>query len=96
MLVVMTQELAITAHVTGRVQGVWFRGWTQAEAKARGLAGWVRNEADGSVVALIHGPEAAVRDMVAALHRGPEAARVVGVETAPAEPPAGPGFHILR
>ena len=39
-------------RVTGKVQGVWFRHSTQLQAKALDLTGWVRNEADGTV--LIH------------------------------------------
>ncbi len=52
----MAGEVTVRARVTGRVQGVWFRGWTEAEARRLGLAGWVKNEADGSVTALIAGP----------------------------------------
>lgn len=88
--------VARLARVTGRVQGVFFRAWTQAEARRLGLAGWVRNEPDGSVTALVAGPEAAVAEMLRRLHDGPPAARVAAVETAAAEPPEGPGFHILR
>ncbi len=88
--------LTLRARVTGRVQGVWFRAWTREEAEARGLSGWVRNEADGSVTALISGPDEAVRGMVAALAEGPPAARVKHVETEAADPPGGTGFHILR
>lgn len=76
----MADSIVVTARVTGRVQGVWFRGWTQAEAERRGLCGWVRNDPDGSVIALIGGPEAEVRAMIATLHTGPEAARVAEVE----------------
>jgi len=89
-------KIAVLAHVTGRVQGVWFRAWTKAEADERTLSGWVRNEADGSVTALISGPEAEVAGMVAALHDGPPAARVSDVTTEPCEPPSKPGFRILR
>lgn len=86
----------VAVRVTGRVQGVWFRGWTQEQAEARGLSGWVRNAPDGSVAALLHGPAADVADMVAALHEGPPLARVDRVETHPAEPPDAPDFRILR
>lgn len=84
--------VSLRARITGRVQGVWFRGWTVEEATRRGLAGWVRNRADGSVEALFHGPAEAVAGMIEACHRGPSAARVDDVVTSPAEPPAGPGF----
>lgn len=71
----------MTVRVTGRVQGVWFRGWTKAEADRRGLTGWVRNEPDGSVVACIRGPESEVAGMLAALWQGPPSARVDSVVT---------------
>lgn len=88
---------ALTVRVTGRVQGVWFRAWTRQQARALGLAGWVRNDPDGSVRALIVGPEAKVQQMLAALHEGPQPARVDRVETAPASPADAPrGFTIAR
>ncbi len=92
----MTADETIRAVVTGRVQGVWFRGWTRAQAEELGLRGWVRNEADGSVSALISGPEDKVAEMVAALHRGPEMARVAGVATEPATEDPGKAFVIRR
>lgn len=79
--------------VSGRVQGVWFRGWTVDEAQARGLSGWVRNRRDGTVEALLHGPEAAVEAMVAACHRGPPAAKVTAVDVSPADEPVPDGFE---
>lgn len=87
--------LTLRARVSGRVQGVWFRNWTRDKALRRGISGWVRNEADGSVTALLSGPEPAVREMVAALRDGPPLAQVARVDTAPAEPPRGGGFEIL-
>lgn len=75
------QHHALQAHITGRVQGVGYRDWTQRQAMALGLTGWVRNEADGSVAALIVGPEAAVATMVERLRRGPQFAAVADVRT---------------
>ena len=85
----------ITKHIriTGRVQGVGFRAWTAAEARVLGLSGWVRNEADGSVSALLSGPEGAVGQMLRALRRGPRLARVREVVEAPGVPPDEPGFE---
>ena len=71
--------VARRCQITGKVQGVWYRAWTIQEAQARGLKGWVRNCADGSVEALFAGPQAKVDDMIAACHQGPPAARVTGV-----------------
>ncbi|RMD94618.1 MAG: acylphosphatase [Alphaproteobacteria bacterium] len=95
----MTDDrIAIDARITGRVQGVGFRWWTCDEAEALGLSGWVRNEPDGSVRAHLEGPRPAVEAMIEALHRGPRAARVTGVEVTPAEPSPEPGrgIRILR
>ncbi len=72
----------ITRHlrISGKVQGVWYRGSTVEQATALGLKGWVRNRADGSVEALVQGPPHAVQALVTWAHRGPELARVSGVE----------------
>jgi len=88
----MAERIAVRARIEGRVQGVWYRGWTVDQASARGLAGWVRNRRDGSVEALFAGPEEAVRDMLAACRQGPPAARVAAVIESPAALPDGTGF----
>jgi acylphosphatase len=82
---------ALRVRVIGRVQGVSYRAWARNEADRLGLSGWVRNERDGSVTALVAGPENAVARMIAAMRVGPRAAIVDRVETAPAAetPPAG-------
>ncbi len=92
----MTQTTARHARITGRVQGVAFRAWVQRQAQARGLTGWVRNEADGTVTALIQGPRDVVQDMLAALHGGPDRARVDRVDTALADPAGLDRFEIRR
>ena len=66
--------------VHGRVQGVWFRGATEAEAQAAGLAGWVRNRPDGTVEAVFEGPAGAVARLLAFCRQGPRSARVDRVE----------------
>jgi acylphosphatase len=68
--------------ISGHVQGVGFRYALAHEAQARKLSGWVRNRRDGSVEAVVAGPEADVAAVIAWAHRGPSAARVdaVGVE----------------
>ncbi len=65
--------------ITGRVQGVWYRGWASGEAKALGLAGWIRNRRDGSVEAVLAGPADDVDDLLEQFWHGPPAARVSGV-----------------
>jgi hypothetical protein len=51
-----TERRAVLVSVTGRVQGVSYRAWTRDEARRLGLGGWVCNESDGSVRALVVGP----------------------------------------
>ena len=79
--------------ISGRVQGVWFRGWTVDEATARGLSGWVRNCRDGTVEAVLEGVPEAVDAMVEACRTGPPAARVHHVEPFAHDDPVAPGFH---
>jgi acylphosphatase len=89
-------ETALRVRVAGRVQGVSFRAWTQSHARQLGLEGWVKNEPDGAVTALIGGPATKVSEMVEALHIGPRWAAVTGVETTPADPAdVPPGFRIV-
>jgi acylphosphatase len=86
-----------SVRILGRVQGVSFRVWARDEAQKLGLVGWVRNEADGSVAALISGPEEAVTRMLERLHEGPPAAWVSKVVTEFVEAPEGvSGFRITR
>ena len=85
----------VRAVISGRVQGVWFRGWTLQEAEARGLDGWVRNRRDGSVEAVLAGAEAAVDDMLRVCHDGPPAARVFEVEVFAHDDAVEPGFRYL-
>lgn len=75
----MPDEKTVQVRVTGRVQGVSFRAWTQGEARRLGIRGWVRNERDGSVLALLCGDAETVDTMIARLREGPPAARVSGV-----------------
>ncbi len=89
-------DAVFRVRVTGLVQGVWFRAWTQSEAVRLELSGWVRNEADGSVCALVAGPEEKVGEMLRLLWSGPASARVDSVVTEQAEAPSRCGFQILR
>jgi len=80
--------------IHGHVQGVSYRAYACAEARRLGLAGWVRNRSDGSVEALVAGPEAVVVRFIEWTRSGPPHARVTRVEVVAAQPPA-PGFTIL-
>jgi acylphosphatase len=81
----MAADKTFQVRITGLVQGVSFRAWTQSEARRLGLTGWVRNERDGSVSALLSGPDDAVDAMIVRLHTGPPAAQVADVAVADAD-----------
>ena len=83
--------IGLRIRVSGHVQGVFFRNWTIAEARALGITGWVRNRADGSVEILAFGDGPALDALVQRCHDGPEHAQVERVEVEPAEgePPQG-------
>ena len=81
-------------RVWGAVQGVFFRATCAREAARRDVAGWVHNLPDGSVEAALEGEPDAVEAMTAWCRRGPDGARVDGVEALD-EPPEGlQGFRI--
>jgi acylphosphatase len=84
--------VAMHLSITGRVQGVGFRAFVTAEARARGLRGWVRNRRDGSVEALAIGEPDAVTALIERCRRGPPAARVNSVESTPAADDGTSGF----
>jgi len=69
------------AHVivSGRVQGVWFRGNTQHFAAAEGVRGWVRNLPDRRVEAVLQGNRAAVERVIDFMREGPPGAAVTDV-----------------
>ena len=83
----------VLVRIEGRVQGVWYRGWTVSQAQALGLTGWVRNRYDRSVEALISGPKEDVNGLLDLLWQGPPAANVTLVTSETTEAPEGAGFH---
>ena len=78
-------------RIHGRVQGVFYRAWTVEAARQLGLKGWVRNRRDGTVEALVRGPEARIEELVAQCRQGPAAASVerIEVEDSGGEVPEG-------
>ncbi|HXY77460.1 MAG TPA: acylphosphatase [Candidatus Acidoferrales bacterium] len=75
--------------VRGRVQGVGFRWFVEREAQLLGIAGWVRNNHDGSVEVLAQGTRDQLFGLHSRLREGPRAARVDAVEVSDASPVAG-------
>lgn len=86
----MAEQAAKRVRITGRVQGVGYRAFSQEMARSLGVTGWVKNEEDGSVSALIAGDREAVDRMLTAFRDGPAAARVEDVEAQDADPDPWP------
>jgi acylphosphatase len=84
--------------VLGKVQGVYFRHSTRAQAERLGLRGFVRNLTDGSVEVLAQGTASSLEDLQLWLQRGPDLARVDLVrELNPGDEPLldlPPGFEV--
>jgi acylphosphatase len=76
------------------VQGVFFRDSVRREAESRGVAGWVRNCADGTVEAVFEGDEAAVDALVELCRAGPGDARVESLDVMREEPESLAGFDV--
>ncbi len=72
--------VAARLKITGLVHGVYFRAGMATVANERGVTGWVKNMADGSVEALLEGEEASVKGVVDWARRGPPRARVDSVK----------------
>ena len=79
---------------SGRVQGVFFRDTVRNAAEREGVAGWVRNNPDGTVEALFEGRPDAVERLVSVVRQGPPGARVEALDVVD-EPDHGiDGFRI--
>lgn len=90
----MNGPVAKRVVVHGSVQGVFFRDTARRKAESRGVSGWVRNCADGSVEALFEGDPEAVEAMVGFAREGPRGARVERVDVSDASPEGGEAFRI--
>ncbi|KUM24214.1 acylphosphatase [Mesorhizobium loti] len=88
-------QRVVRARISGMVQGVSYRVWVRGEAIRLGVTGWVRNESDGSVTALIAGADAAVDAMTDRLWQGPRGALVSAVEVEETADDAPADFRIV-
>ena len=75
----MIKQIEIT--VTGKVQGVFFRESTKAEAIKLGITGTVKNLPNGNQVFIVaQGEELKLSELIGWCHQGPAAAKVDKVE----------------
>jgi acylphosphatase len=80
--------------IHGRVQGVGYRAYMRMEANRLGVTGWVRNRADGTVEATIHGSPEDVSKLLDWTRCGPPAARVTSVQVSEASGEYGRFEHL--
>lgn len=73
-------KVRVHAHISGRVQGIFFRSETEDEANRLGVNGWVRNLRDGRVEAVFEGDRDKVEKLIQFCRRGPPGARVTNVQ----------------
>jgi acylphosphatase len=66
--------------ISGRVQGVFYRAFTEETARKLGLGGWVRNTAGGDVEAVLEGERKDIERAIGILREGPPAARVSNID----------------
>jgi acylphosphatase len=93
----MSQNIVrVIARITGRVQGVSYRVAARREARRLGLAGWVRNEPDGSVLIDVEGAASMVDAFLRWCAEGPSGATVSAVHRTPAAPAGYEEFTIQR
>jgi len=86
---------SVRVTVSGQVQGVWYRQSCADVAIAAGVHGWVRNNADGAVEAMLEGSAEAVERVVSWMRVGPRLAVVEHVRVTD-ERPTGAGSFVVR
>ncbi|MCB1481620.1 MAG: acylphosphatase [Rhodobiaceae bacterium] len=89
------EQRCVHVIVRGRVQGVYYRGWTNEQAMTLALDGWVRNRRDGTVEAVLNGTVQAVTKMLEMMRDGPRDAVVETIEIVSEGGSAPSGFSVL-
>ena len=85
----------VSVKIEGRVQGVYYRAWTEQTARTLGLDGSVRNASDGSVEAVFSGAADKVDEMLRLCADGPPDARVTKMTVTKEGGSVSPGFRVL-
>lgn len=75
----MTHKMGMRFYISGRVQGVWFRASTKAQADLLGITGFARNCEDGRVEVVAYGETEKLQQLHAWLKHGPSLAKVTAV-----------------
>ena len=90
----MGEQTRAHVHVSGNVQGVFYRANTRDTARELDVDGWVRNLKDGRVEAVFEGPEQAVEELIDWCHEGSPAADVSAVDVEYEQPKGLDGFEV--
>ena len=72
--------ICVHVRVSGRVQGVYYRNFTQSQARELGIKGWVRNVPGGGVEAILEGERQKVGELLKLMKTGPSGAMVSSME----------------
>jgi acylphosphatase len=86
--------IAVHVRISGRVQGVFYRAFTQERARALGVNGFVRNIPGGGVEAMLEGERKSVGELLKAMKSGPRGAIVLGMEFSELESKGYEDFEI--
>ena len=89
-------RIARHVEVSGRVQSVFFRAWTEEQAERLKVNGWIRNCPDGSVEAHLEGEEGSVNWLIDLIGDGPPSARVANVRVRDADIEGSTDFEVRR
>lgn len=84
---------ALHLIIHGRVQGVGYRDWLLHTARLHHLHGWVRNLTNGTVEAVLAGPDASVSACLSACYQGPPTASVHQIDLQPYQDKVLPAFQ---
>ena len=83
-------------HISGIVQGVWFRACAKKKADLVGANGWIRNLDDGRVEAVFEGKDYQVNEMISWCHHGSPLSEVEHVAVIYEKPKGDIGFEIIN
>ena len=86
----------VLVQVEGVVQGVYFRDYTEQEARKLGLSGWARNRANGTVEVVLEGEAEHIEKMIQWLHIGSPMAKVSGVHVTEEAPQGDKASFAIR
>lgn len=70
------EKVRVHALISGKVQGVFFRGSAKEKAEKLGISGWIKNLRDGRVEAIFEGDKENINKMIEWAKKGPIGAKI--------------------